>query len=190
MITIALRLFALLTVLTGVAYPLLVTALGALTAPQAAQGSLVQAQGRTVGSALLAQEFKDPRYFASRPSASDPAYATVASGASNLGPTSTKQKDAVEARAAAFRERHGDAAAPADLLTASGSGLDPHLSPAAVRAQLEGVARARGFDAARRNALAALIERSIEPPQLGLLGEPRINVLKLNLALDALSTQP
>ncbi|MBS0657447.1 MAG: potassium-transporting ATPase subunit KdpC [Verrucomicrobia bacterium] len=190
MFLVALRLFVLLTLLTGVLYPLLVTGLGALIASPQARGSLVRRSGQAVGSALLAQEFKDPRNFCSRPSAADPAFATVPSGASNLGPTSAKLREAVEARDAAFRARTGAAATPADLLTASGSGLDPHLSPAAVRAQLVAVAQARGFDAAQREALAALIERSIEPPQFGLLGEPRINILQLNLALDALSPRP
>lgn len=186
MLLIALRLFAVLTLLTGVAYPLLVTGAAQLLAPRAAGGSLLQRDGRTVGSALLAQEFKDPRYFRARPSAGDPPYATVASGASNLGPTSAKLRAAIETRQAEAVSAFGAGAVPADLLTTSGSGLDPHLSPEAVRRQIDAVARARGFDAARCAALAALVERSIEPPQLGLLGEPRINILQLNLALDAL----
>lgn len=182
----ALRLIAALTLLTGVVYPLLITGFAKLAAPTAAGGSIALVNGKPVGSNLLAQSFKDPKYFTARPSASDPAYATVASGASNQGPTSEKLQKAVAERRAEFQARFGPGEPPADMLTASGSGLDPHISPAAARAQIDSVAKARSFDAAKRAALVALVEKSIEPPQLGFLGEPRVNVLQLNLAVDAL----
>lgn len=186
MFLVALRLFAALTLLTGLIYPVVVTVFAQTVAPTAANGSVVRKDGKSVGSSLLAQGFKDPKYFTSRPSASDPAYATVASGASNLGPTSEKQQKAVAERLADFKARFGATDVPADMLTASGSGLDPHISPAAARAQIDAVAKARGFSTAQRDALAGLVEKSIEPPQLGFLGEARVNVLLLNLAVDAL----
>ena len=183
----AIRIFLALTLLTGVVYPLVVTGAARVLFPRQATGSVVEAGGKAVGSELLAQPFADPKYFLPRPSASEPAYATVASGASNLGPTAEKQQKAVAERAAALRERFGpDASLPADLLTASGSGLDPHLSPEAARFQIAAVARARGFDPAKTQRLRELVDASIEPPQLGFLGEPRVNVLRLNLALDRL----
>lgn len=181
----ALRLFAALTVLTGVLYPLAVTGLAKLFFPRQAAGSVVTRDGRPVGSELLAQKFTGDRWFWPRPSAAD--FATVASGASNLGPTSSNLVAAVAARAAAFRAAHGlvaDAPVPAELVFASGSGLDPHLSPEAARLQVGRVALARGLDPAR---VLALVERHVEGPQLGLLGEPRMNALRLNLALDGIS---
>ena len=187
----ALRLFAALTLLTGVLYPLTVTALARLLFPKQAGGSLVVRDGHVRGATLLAQRFGSPRYFWPRPSAGDDGrdYVTVASAASNQGPTSAGLKQAVAARADALRAAHGlatDASVPPELVLASGSGLDPHLSPDAVRFQLDRVGRARGFNAAQRTALARLVEQSIEPPQWGFLGEPRVNVLTLNLALDQL----
>ena len=189
MILPAIRIFIVLTLLTGVVYPLAVTGVARLLFSRQATGSVVEAGGKAVGSELLAQPFANARYFMPRPSASDPAYATVASGASNLGPTAEKQQKAVAERAAALREKFGvgpDAALPADLLTASGSGLDPHLSPEAARFQIAAVAKARGFDAAKAQRLRDLVEAGIESPQLGFLGESRVNVLRLNLALDRL----
>ena len=187
----ALRLFAVLTLLTGIVYPLTVSAFARLLFPKQAGGSLVVVGGRVRGSALLAQRFASSRYLWPRPSAGDDGtnYATVASAASNQGPTSAGLKLAVAARADALRAAHGlatDASVPPELVLASGSGLDPHLSPDAVRFQLDRVGRARGFNAAQRTALARLVEQSIEPPQWGFLGEPRVNVLTLNLALDQL----
>lgn len=187
----ALRLFAALALLTGAAYPLVVTGLARLLFPQEARGSLVMLDGRVRGSALLAQRFADPRYFWPRPSAGDDGtnYATVASAASNKGPTSAELARAVAARADTLRAAHhltADAPVPPELVLASGSGLDPHLSPEAAGFQLDRVARARGWNPPQRAALARLIEQSVEAPQWGFLGEPRVNVLGLNLAADRL----
>jgi len=144
-----------------------------------------------IGSELLAQRFGADKYFWARPSAGDDGtnYATVASSASNLGPTSSKLADAVNLRLASFRTANGlatNAPVPADVAFASGSGLDPHISPEAVRLQMNRVADARKFSVGQKQNLSALVERCIEPPQFGFLGEPRVNVLKLNLALDSL----
>jgi K+-transporting ATPase ATPase C chain len=184
------RLLAVLSVLTGVVYPATVTLVARLAFPGRAGGSLVEREGRVIGSELLAQRFVGPTYFWPRPSAGDSGtnLATVASLASQLGPTSADLRKTVAERAAALRSAHGlppDAAVPADLLFASGSGLDPHVSPAAARFQVRRVASARGWDEARTRELEALVERSVEAPQFGLFGEPRVNVLRLNLALDA-----
>lgn len=187
----ALRLFLALTLLTGVAYPLAVTVLAQAAFPRQARGSILMQGGRPVGSALLAQRFHGARYFWPRPSAGDNGtnYATVPSAASNLGPTSRELRDRVLARAAAFRTAHGlpaSAPVPAEMVFASGSGLDPHISPEAARWQTARVSTARQLTEDQRRKLSALVEQSVEPPQLGFLGEPRVNVLKLNLALDAL----
>jgi K+-transporting ATPase ATPase C chain len=182
----AVRLFLALTLLTGLVYPLAVTAVARLCFPQAAGGSLVVREGQVVGSELLAQGFTNLAMFWPRPSSAD--FAAVPSGASNKGPTSADLKKAIEGRAAALRAAHGlpaDAPVPPDLLTASGSGLDPHISPEAARFQIERVAKARGFTVAQRERLGRLVESLIEPPQLGFLGEPRVSVLRLNLALNA-----
>jgi len=187
----SLRMFAVLTVLTGVLYPFVVTLAAKAVFPRQANGSVIIVDGKIIGSELLAQRFANANYFWPRPSAGDDGrnYATVASSASNKGPTAGDLKSNVTARAVAFREAHGlnpDAPVPSDMLFASGSGLDPHISPEAARLQTERVALGRRFSAEQRQRLAALIEQSIEPPQLGFLGEPRVNVLKLNLALDQL----
>ena len=183
----ALVILALLTLLTGVAYPLAVTAVAQAAFPWQANGSLVRVGGLVVGSALIGQANADPRYFWPRPSAID--YNPLPSGGSNQGPTSAALQQAVAARAAQLRAAHHLPAStplPADLLFASGSGLDPDISPEAARLQIDRVAQVRQFTPAQRDALAALVERSVEPPQLGLLGQPRVNVLLLNLALDGL----
>lgn len=177
----ALRLFAVLATLTGVLYPLAVTAIARVAFPAQANGSLVtNSAGVPTGSALLAQKTESPRYFWPRPSAAD--YATVASGASNLAPTSQNLHDAIAARAAALRTAHGlpaDAPVPADLLMTSGSGLDPHISPTAAAFQAARVATARNLPLATVTAAIAAHTESG-----GLLGENRVNVLLLNLALD------
>jgi K+-transporting ATPase ATPase C chain len=181
--TAALVLLA-LTGVTGAAYPLLVTGLAQLLFPSQANGSLLEAGGRAVGSALIGQPFDDPGTFWSRPSATASfPYNAAASSGSNLGPSSDALRDAVKARVEALRAADPGNAAPVpiDLVTASGSGLDPHISPAAARYQVARVARVRGLDPGR---LEALVAEHTEGRFLGLLGEPRVNVLALNLSLD------
>lgn len=187
----AARLFIALTILTGVIYPLLVTGVAKAVFPKQASGSLVTVGTNVIGSQLLAQRFGLDKYFWPRPSAGDDGtnYATVASSASNLGPTSSKLADAVNSRLASFRTANGlatNAPVPADMAFASGSGLDPHISPEAARLQVSRVAAARNFSPEQKKKLSALVEQSIELSQLGFLGEPHVNVLKLNLALDSL----
>lgn len=182
----ALVMLALFTLLTGVAYPLAVTGLSRALFPSAAGGSLVLARGRVVGSSLLGQPFDAPRYFWGRPSATGPHPCNAAaSSGSNLGPTNPALREAVAARVAALREADPDnhAPVPVDLVTASGSGLDPHLSPAAALFQAGRVARARGL---AESTVRALVLSSAEGRALGLVGEPRVNVLALNRALDAM----
>jgi len=173
-----------LTGVTGVAYPLAVTGVAQLLFPSQANGSLVLEGERALGSALVGQPFDDPRYFWSRPSATASfPYDASLSGGSNLGPTNDALGDAVRARVEALRaaDPGNGAPVPVDLVTASGSGLDPHLSPAAARFQVDRVARERGVARAK---VEALIDEHSEGRWLGLLGEPRVQVLALNLALD------
>lgn len=178
----ALRLFVALSIVTGIAYPLAVTGLAQGLFPGAANGSLVEKDGKVVGSRLIGQKFESPRYFWSRPSAVD--YNGAGSGGSNLGPTNPALKDAVAGRIAALRAAHPGETGPipVELVTASGSGLDPHLSPAAVYYQAGRVARARGMSVDK---VRALIAEHTQGRALGFLGEPVVNVLELNLALDA-----
>ncbi len=187
----AARMLMVLTVLTGVIYPALVTLIAAVAFPAQAGGSLLKVDGHVVGSALLAQAAPNRGYFEPRPSAIN--YNPLPSGGSNLGPTSAALQTAVLARQAGLRARYRlppEAVIPVELLTASGSGLDPHLSPAAVYLQLERVATERGLSAPQREKLAALVAQAIEPPQWGLLGEARVNVLRLNLLLDETYGKP
>ena len=180
----AIVLLALFTLLTGIAYPLAVTSLAQAVFPMQANGSLMGQEGRIVGSALIGQPFDDPRYFWGRPSATAPfPYNAAASSGSNLGPSNPALIEAVQARITALRaaDPGNDAPVPVDLVTASGSGLDPHISVAAALYQVSRVARVRGRDA---EAVAQLVAQQAEGRQLGFLGEPRVNVLKLNLALD------
>lgn len=186
-VVIALRMLLGLTLLTGILYPLIITFAARAVFPRQATGSLITRSGKLVGSALLAQKSTNDAYFWPRPSAAN--YATVPSGASNKGPTSADLKTSVTDRTIAFRTAHdlaADETVPSDMLFASGSGLDPHVSPEAARLQIERVANARGFTSEQKQRLAALVEQSIEPPQLGFLGKPRVNILLLNLALDKL----
>ncbi|MCP3099283.1 potassium-transporting ATPase subunit KdpC [Myxococcus sp. K15C18031901] len=183
-LVIALRACVVTLVLTGVLYPLAVTGVAQVLFPHEARGSLVKdEQGRVVGSALIGQGFSQPGYFQPRPSAAGAGYDAAASSGSNLGPTSQKLKDRVTEEAARLRRENPDAQGPmpADLVTTSASGLDPHLSPEAVRWQAVRVARARGVAAER---VLALVDTYVEGRTLGVLGEPRVNVLLLNLAMD------
>jgi K+-transporting ATPase ATPase C chain len=178
----------LLTVLTGVAYPLAVTGITQVLFPAQANGSLLLRADTVVGSALIGQPFDDPKYFWSRPSGTGPvAYNGAISSGSNLGPLNDDLTSAVEGRIAALRAADPGNAAPVpiDLVTASGSGLDPHISPAAARYQLGRVARVRGVSEAT---VLGLVAVHTHARQLGLLGEPVVDVLALNLALDALGS--
>lgn len=176
-------LLALLTVITGFIYPLAVTGLAAVVFPSQAAGSLLRVDGAVVGSALIGQPFDDPAYFWGRPSATN--YGALPGGGSNLGPNNPVLLAAVEARVAALQaaDPGNTAPVPVDLVTASASGLDPHLSLAAALYQAGRVARARGLDEAL---VRGLVAAHLEGRQAGVLGEPRVNVLRLNLALDAL----
>jgi K+-transporting ATPase ATPase C chain len=179
----ALVILGLMTVLTGLVYPLALTGLAQLAMPHQANGSLVQRADKTVGSELIGQEFTDPRWFWSRPSATTPKpYDASSSSGSNLGPRNPALVEAAKKRVDALRATApGDALIPIDLVTSSGSGLDPHVSPAAAFWQVPRVAKARGLEIAR---VRALVEAHVEPPWLRLFGENRVNVLKLNLALQ------
>jgi K+-transporting ATPase ATPase C chain len=176
-----------LSLVTGVAYPLLVTAIAQVAFPAEANGSLIERDGKTLGSRLVGQPFSDPKYFWSRPSATAPVpYNAGASSGSNQGPVSPALADVVKARLAALRaaDPQQTRPVPVDLVTASGSGLDPHISPAAADYQVPRVARVRGVSEEK---LRALVAEHTEDRQLGILGEPRVNVLTLNLALESVA---
>ena len=180
----ALRITLVLTVLTGLLYPGIVTGLSQLLFPSRANGSLITQGGKVIGSELIGQNFSRPEYFQPRPSAAgNDGYDASSSGGSNLGPTNQKLADRVKASVEKFRKENPDYAGPipADLVTSSGSGLDPHLSPASVEAQLARVAKARGVPVSR---LTQLSRKYVEERDLGFIGEPRVNVLALNRALD------
>lgn len=178
-----------LTIVTGIIYPLVMTGLAQVLFPYQANGSLVKdSSGNVIGSAILGQNFADPKYFHPRPSAAGKdGYDPTSSGGSNLGPTNQKLIDAVQQRAVAYRQENGlapDAQVPVDAVTASASGLDPDISPANAYLQAARVAKARGLSASQ---VKVLIDQSTQGRTLGILGEPRMNVLELNLALDATS---
>src|SRR5215510_12084530 len=175
----AIRALFVFTVITGVAYPLIVTGISQALFKDQADGSLIVRNGKIVGSSLIGQPFSDPKYFWSRPSATSPMpYNGASSSGSNQGPTNPALKEAVESR---IKDLGGATPVPADLVTASGSGLDPHISPAAAQYQIPRISRARGIQEDR---LRELVQKYTEGRQLGVLGEPRVNVLQLNLALD------
>lgn len=182
----AIVLLAIFTLLTGLVYPLIVTGIAQELFPRQANGSLIVKDGKPVGSALIGQPFDDPKYFWGRPSATTPfQYNARFSSGSNLSPTNADLVKAVQARVDALRaaDPGNTAPVPVDLVTASGSGLDPHITSTAARFHAARVARVRGLDEA---AVALLIGEHTEGRQLDVLGEPRVNVLRLNLALDAL----
>ncbi len=181
----AIVLFILLTAITGVAYPLLITAIAQTAFPEEANGSLIVKDGKQIGSSLIGQSFSDPAYFWGRPSATAPTpYNGAASGGSNLGPLNPALAESVKGRIEALKtaDPENKLPIPADLVTASASGLDPHISPAAAEYQIERVARARQLEPAQ---IKTLVTRYTEDRQWGIFGAPRINVLALNLALDS-----
>ena len=181
----AIPLLFVLTIITGVIYPLTVTGIAQLVFPNQANGSLIVADGKTIGSTLIGQPFDDPKYFWGRPSATAPyPYNAAASSGSNLGPTNPALVDEVKVRVQALHDADpsNTAPIPVDLATSSGSGLDPNISIAAALYQVPRVARARELPEAR---VRALVEQFTEDRQFGILGEPRVNVVRLNLALDA-----
>jgi potassium-transporting ATPase KdpC subunit len=180
MIIQSIRMLVVMTVITGLAYPLIVTGIAQVAFKDQANGSLIYQNEKIVGSSLIGQPFSDPKYFWGRPSATSAMqYNGASSSGSNQGPTNPALKEAVEGR---IKDHGGKTPVPADLVTASGSGLDPHISPAAAEYQIARVAKARGI---QESVLKELVQRHTEARQLGILGEARVNVLRLNLALDA-----
>ena len=182
----AITLFLVLSIITGIVYPVLLTGISKVAFPDAASGSLIVKDGKLVGSKLIGQNFSDPGHFWGRPSATSPQpYNAQASGGSNQGPLNPALVDAVKGRIDALKaaDPGNKLTIPADLVTASGSGLDPHISPAAAAYRVDRVARARKLNPTQ---LADLLARHTEGRQWGLFGEPRVNVLELNLALDVL----
>jgi K+-transporting ATPase ATPase C chain len=179
----ALRITLVLTLVTGLLYPALVTGIAQLIFPSQADGSLIMRNGQVIGSELLGQAFTRPEYFHPRPSAAGEGFDAAASGGSNLGPTSSKLLDRVKESVAGYRTSNPNAGSqvPADAVLASGSGLDPHISPDNAALQVSRVAKARGVEP---GIIMDLVRKTQEGRDFGVLGEPRVNVLRLNLALD------
>lgn len=183
----ALVMTLLFAILLGLAYPLAITGIGQAVFPNQANGSLVKQHGKVVGSAVVGQAFTSERYFQTRPSAAGKGYDGQASSGSNLGPTSQALSDRVKEQVGAMKAAEPGKAIPADLVTASGSGLDPDITPEAAFYQVDRVARVRSIDP---QALRRLVAESIDRPLLGFLGEPRVNVFELNRRLDAFGAKP
>ena len=183
----SIKMLLVMTIFTGIIYPLAMTGIAQIIFPNQANGSMIKINGKLVGSRLIGQNFTSDRYFWPRPSAIG--YNPLPSGGSNYGPTSDTLKDLVEMRRKEFIRLNGlpsNTRVPPDMLYASGSGLDPDISPAAAELQIDRVARARGFGSVRTAELTKLVQSHVEGPQLGFLGNPRVNVLELNIALDSL----
>lgn len=183
---LSLKIFFILSLLLGIVYPAVITGISTVCFHEKANGSVIHKNSAAIGSELFAQQFDSPQYFHPRPSAVG--YATVASGASNQGPTSRLLHDSATARRMRFATENGvqPQDVPADMLFASGSGLDPHISPEAARLQINRIAAARGLTGNDIRQLATIVDNAVEQPEFGLFGQARVNVLLLNLAVDKL----